>query len=457
MYFVIKNYKYFPPGTNESWSINATNYSTDPGQVMEIQSYTYKYLVLGAWPVRPPTGTLEDVVTITATPNVFTKSNWPNAYDPVSFTLDSTKTCSFYCVKIGRATIFYNITAPNGSVVAKDQRIEFFPTNSFVTTTYYDLPGLPTGYKVEYYIVAYDDFFDASRVLKTKPLDKYKYEVNKNNIWVYPDKSFEDNIRISSTPNVIRPPYENVTNSQTVNITIQSRYSNVSIQLAYLNFTFKACDTCEKLTGTALFSRYNSTTQYIEIPVQGKGVMVEFSVLAYDIMYNPLESIKYNYTVKVDPKKRAEILSFFYVVVYDETGKGAKDYTVRFSNETWESVHITDGAGVAYPNVTGFHDTIQFISYGRYVVEVSGPLGYKKIVYDFNEESNTTLPVYFKKEETQIQPADIVLAQISLLYYIPAFIVMIILLFPVLMAMKKLKKRAQEEEYRLTASKKEQS
>ncbi|MEM4161221.1 MAG: hypothetical protein QW531_04485, partial [Thermoplasmata archaeon] len=178
-YCVINNAKYFPPGSQVWWRIEVTNYSSTPATLV---SPIYYYKVQGAWPYN---NTVEDAfekcIDIIGEPDVINGAA-PNAYDPVSLTIDSTK-CG---IKIG--TAYLNFTVKEGSQVYRYNNWPFTPENSFRMKLTSPIPGYLPETVITFYIVAFDDSRDASRALQSK---NYTYIVSKNNTWQYP--KFEQN------------------------------------------------------------------------------------------------------------------------------------------------------------------------------------------------------------------------------------------------------------------------
>jgi len=437
-YCIINNAKYFPAGSQVWWRIEVTNYTSTPATIV---SDIYYYKVNGAWPYNSTVeNAFEKCIDISASPDVI-NGMYPNAYDSVSITIDSTKSG----IKIG--TAYLNFTVKEGSKVTNYERWPFSPNDVFRAKLTSPIPGYLPETVISFYIVAYDDSRDSTRWLQSQT---YTYTVSKNNTWQYP--KFEQNIIVRTDPDVIEKSNATVSAGEPVNITIVSRVSNVSIYVAFIEYEL-AAPGLEPSKGTDIFEKVNSTTWYYVVDGLPPGISVKFRIKAYDILYNLTVSKEYNYSVNYTVAgPGGKTLSWFYVVVMEfdnneKVYKYVKDAEIKIYNDSWDCYTRTNVMGFAYPNATGSTE-LQLLTFGNYTIEVTWKGQTKNITYELSNDSNKTITLYFNEPDKPPVYANI--TTFPEIYLVAPYIAVTVILIPVAWYLNYRRRRAEEEEKRIT-------
>ncbi len=350
----LNNVKYFPPGTEVTWNVYLLNYS----QPARYSSVNYTYEVRGAWRYN---NSFEDAfernLDMSISPDLP-----PNAYDPVTITLES----EYDDVEIGQAILDLSYRGDESG----DGSLPFRNVDPIKGIEEVTIPGFAANTEVDFSIRAWDDPDDASREIES---DVYNYTVAAGNI--FDEGSFEDNIEITTDPEGVadRETETEVGFGEPVNITIRSRDPQLPIQNAAIEFELDARG-MEPQEGVDEFNEISSTEWYYEIDGQAPGVEVKFRIRAFDIMSVDWEdgivSLDYTYTVSEDPPDAPEEMTYFYVTVFDgEKNEYVSGAHVTIQNETWIWEGHTNVQGAAWPTVG---DTLapREIYYGTYEVTV---------------------------------------------------------------------------------------
>ncbi|MEF8874249.1 MAG: hypothetical protein V5A88_06205 [Candidatus Thermoplasmatota archaeon] len=380
---LLNNLKYFDPGTKVTWNVYVVNYT----QHLKYASQNYSYEVKGAWHYN---NSYEDTFYRNLEMDMSPELP-PNAYDPVTITLQS----RYDDVEIGQAMLDLRYEK-NESI--KDNGTMLFrnidPVEGIEQVT---IPGLPAGTRVDFSIRAWDHPDDDTREIES---EKFNYTVSWGNTWDF--RSFEENIELTTDPEGVGDSVTetSVDIGESVNITIESKDSEVPIKTAVLEYKVGG-EGIKTQEGQDVFTKITSTKWYYEIDGQPPGIEIEFQVRAYDIMRDDIVSPKYNYDVSRVPKETPEEVTFFYVTVFDGDANeyvGGANITIK--NETWIWEGKTNGAGFAYPTEMNSLQP-RYLHYGTYNITVEYQGATKNIKYDLTPEGDETVEVEFNPSEEE--------------------------------------------------------
>ncbi|MFP4608100.1 MAG: hypothetical protein ACOCTR_03245 [Candidatus Natronoplasma sp.] len=377
---LLNNVKYFPPGTEVTWSVYLVNYT----HRLEYTSQNYSYEVSGAWHYN---NSYEDAFYRNIDMDISPKLP-PNAYDEVTLTLQS----RYDDVEIGQAILdmSYKNETMEGEGSLPFRNVD--PVKGIKQVT---IPGYPAGTKVEFSIRAWDDPDDSSREIES---DEYNYTVSWGNTWEF--KSFDENIDLSTDPEGVadRVTKTEVGIGESVNITIESKDSETPINTAVLEYELKG-EGIEPQEGQDVFNKISSTKWYYEIDGQPPGIEIEFRVRAYDIMREDIVSHSYGYEVSRIPVDTPDEVTFFYVTVFDgDENEYVRGAEVTIQNDTWIWEGETNAAGFAYPSEMNSLQP-KYLHYGTYNITVEYEGATKNLIYDLTPESDDTVEVEFNPSE----------------------------------------------------------
>lgn len=421
MYVIINNYKYFPPGSTVYWRITAYNYT---GNITKLVSPWYSYVVGGAWPYH----SFEECIDVYIFPDIL-NGEVVLAGDSVDVQLDSSK-CG---IKIGYAMLHLRVKNETGTY---DGAIQFIPKNSFTPKLMYKIPGYPAGWRVEFWIEAWDDPNDDRRKLVSQ---KFSYVVQPGYGWPA-HSDFYDNIEI-----YFKPALDEVKLGDEVNITIISKNSSVPIRAAFIEYEVGIKNLNQSQSGRDIFSKISSVQWYYLIPPLSPGVYIRFRVVAYDVWLNPIISDLYSYEISPKEFSAGGSLAWFYVAVFDHKIPGyVAGVKVVIENETWKCITYTNIAGFCYPNKSGSSE-VQYLYFGEYKITAYYKNMVKSVIYNLNLESlkkNPTITIEFNSPDEPITYARSIPVRYSdlILTYVIIAIVMVLVLMYDLSRRKKIEK-----------------
>jgi hypothetical protein len=328
--------------------------------------YLFYTEILGAWPSNRSFEDNLDVTFEPTSPTVFHDVNVT-----ISIKNKMYKGYKNYreIVKIGGGYISANITYPNGTWWEDFEYIAEFKFSEPGTKDYrlyanatiphlHPLTGkcFPPNTVIRFNITAWD---------KLDPCYQFHMLTSKNYYYTISDagsfvnKDFKLDIEISSNPDVIPPPSDiELKPGVEVEIRLKSKYEDVPIMGASIWYKVQQGEyetdfverACTKITPAEWLGT---------IPPQGPGTNVSFYVTVVDINNTELTSSVYKYST---PRPKAgepvdEYSIWFEVrVINDRTGLGEPNVLVHFENYTKPPRYYcnttTDAVGIAYPYQT---------------------------------------------------------------------------------------------------------
>ncbi len=379
---LLNNVKYFPPGTVVTWNVYLINYT----QHMTYASQNYSYEVSGAWHYN---NSYEDAFYRNVEMDISPELP-PNAWDPVTITIQS----RYDDVEIAHAILdmSYENETMEGEGSLPFRNVD--PVEGIEQVT---IPGYPAGTRIDFSIRAWDDPDDSSREIRSKD---FNYTVSWGNTWEF--MGFEDNIELTTDPDGVadRVTETIVDIGESVNITIESKDSEVPIEMAVIEYKVGA-EGVEAQEGQDIFNEISSTKWYYEIDGLAPGIKVEFQIRAYDVMRDDIVSSIYRYEVSQIPLEIPEEVTFFYITVFDgEKNEYVPGADVTIKNETWIWEGQTNAMGIAYPTEM---NTLQprYIHYGTYNITVEYEGVSKNFKYELTPESDDTVEVVFNPSEEE--------------------------------------------------------
>ncbi|MCI4334591.1 MAG: hypothetical protein L3K04_03050 [Thermoplasmata archaeon] len=322
----------------------------------------FHYTVAGAWPESPYPAAVQYGGQNASTDDLALKQVplQPNWNDTVHLTLTTTGLDSSTRASIGSATLYVVESRPNGAPYQNGSFV--FPVTvsngAGATSTAVAIPNSYsqiTGLTVSYWVVATDTAVNELNQIMTPAVN---YTVHGNGS--FQSGQFGNDILLTTTPTdveLVGPPTPQVAAGVNVTVVIQSKSVSASILTALLQYTFNYNATGEVAHGQVQFARNNSTTMYAVLPPFPVGVIVNFTVLAWD--YTMLLDISRQYSfetptfstiVPIIPPS----LTFFTVLVYDNsTATWVTGAIVQIqSTSGYVNSISTTQFGIAYPNQT---------------------------------------------------------------------------------------------------------
>ncbi len=392
---LLNNIKYFPPGTEVTWNVYLLNYADQSTYTSE--NFTYE--VKGAWEYNSSEAVengyenaFQANIDMDISPEIP-----PNAYDPVDITLQS----SYDGVEIGEAILEIHY---ENETVDEEGSLPFRNVDPIKGIEEVTVPGLPAGTEVEFTISAWDDPEDTRREIKS---ETYNYTVKWGNTWE--SSIFEDNVGLATDPEEVTEEDSIVGIGNSVNITIESKDTEVPIKTAIIEYEIggRGIETQE---GQDRFNEISSTKWYYKIPGQPPGLEITFRVKAYDIMKRDIVSQDYNYVVAEKERDPKEAMTFFYVTVFDgDKNEYVSDVDVTIKNETWIWEGKTNPSGFAYPTKMNSLEP-KYLHYGTYNITVEYDGMTKNTKYELSPQSDDTVEVEFnpteEKEYTYASPVE---------------------------------------------------
>ncbi|UCG68986.1 MAG: AAA family ATPase [Thermoplasmata archaeon] len=286
----------------------------------------------------------------------------PDNLEAVNVTITSINSTQ----QIGSAFLYCNFTR-NGEYAEGGYTFKF--TNSAHTKMYCEIPSIQNtgGTEVDFYVVAYDEI--------NSPIasDTFSYIVVKNGSWPY--SSFDENILLTYEP-------QNPNPYQEVEITLQSRHSNVPITSAEIAWEIETPGQSRR-TGAASFNSLNPTTWNVTLPGYEGDSNVTFTITAYDQYYSPITSQEHLYSIG----------SFGTVYVYDMAVEVIDDYLKEPASGA--TVTIRNDSGIVHTGVTtsqGLLMTPVKFHSGDYTIEVEykSNTQTKEISIPYNDNNQIT-------------------------------------------------------------------
>jgi SpoVK/Ycf46/Vps4 family AAA+-type ATPase len=248
----------------------------------------------------------------------------PNNMEDVNVTITSLNSSQ----QFGSAFLFCNFTR-EAAVTEGGYTFDF--ENSQHTKMYVEIPDIQNtgGTEVNFYVVAYDEINSAIAS------DSYSYTVLKNGSWPY--LSFDENILVTYEP-------ENPAPYQEVEITIQSRHTNVPISSAEIDWDIETPGEGLR-NGLAAFDFVNPTTMNITLPGYEGDSNISFTITAYDQYYLPITSPTMRYST--GSSGLTYIYDMVIEVIDEHLKKPVEGATVTIQNESG-IVHtgLTTSAGL---------------------------------------------------------------------------------------------------------------
>jgi hypothetical protein len=373
----------FLAGMFISWQIEIT--TNNSGTFEHNTSPVYHFTYSGAWPASPYPGANQFAgnaafgqdVSVRVTP---TSPNWndsmtiilkTNARDAaINATLGNVQVTLAEVASNGRAlgtTVFQNLTNGSAGQGGRTEVVVHVPASL-------DLYPNTT---VTYTVSAADDWGDG---VNSAPAF---YIVGGNGS--FPSSFFNEELNLSAGPNVTVAAGQAaalIAPGVPVNLSLTSRNPNDAINQAEVFYAVEVPTVGSTATGTAWFTRGNSTHFMGALPAMPVGAVVGFEVLAWDFTSKLLTSSVYAYSVETladlypQPVSIPNNDTFFYVGVYD--GGNAAWVTgahVRIlgQSEFLRSVSTT-AYGIAYPNATGNRFVPILVPAGAtYTINVTDP------------------------------------------------------------------------------------
>ena len=474
---------YFAPGDEVTWNLYIGNktYKPIPGDPQNgtweddfIESKKYKYLVKGAWPYKPPEPDLfEKNIDLNFVPKM------PNMNDTVNISIRSKVD-----IPIAGAYVDAMLTKPDGTV--KRWGFPFEPEDR--GPPYYrswpawnatsQIPGSwnqPPGTTIKFNVTAWDRD-DTVHLITSR---NYTYVISSNGTWKYPE-NFTLNIAIDTNPKVIKVKDANVSMNDEVNVTIRSVYINVPIKRAILNIIVTDPVYPVPRIGGATFTILSTTEQYAIIGTQSPGVNVTFYIQAWDFNETMITSPQYRYRIRPITDIPGEGLGCLNVRVYDAYyDRPVAGVNVTYMNTTMPSplYTTTDIIGMSYPELKT-EEGKRIIIYPtlnetyKIVVKYNYTLNNEvKEEYVYNYTANVSIPdeeyvIIAEKGFTlkrngctlvfifNVPREPPVYSEINMVFptlpVIGGVITMIALAYPVYSIFEKYRRKAHEEERRLT-------
>jgi hypothetical protein len=245
-----------------------------------------------------------------------------------------------------------------------------------------------------------------------------------------------------------------------VSITMNSPNTTIAYARLFFNETYRGTN----LTGELLLNRASATSEYsgdgtqpgiLTLPPSPPGVHVAFYVLVYDTLGCTVKSPSYHYHTAPGSTPIKNHETFFYVVVFDvSNGSYVAGAPVTFSNKTgWIDHTETNLMGFAYPNMSSppfAPGDPKYLALNQtYNVTVSYAGQVQTVSYFLTYSSNKTLTFYFN---TAHQYATVYSAAppVFTVGVVAGLAVAVIAVFPVYMFWSEMRRKAKEEEKRIT-------
>jgi hypothetical protein len=127
--------------------------------------------------------------------------------------------------------------------------------------------------------------------------------------------------------------------------------------------------------------------------------------------------------------------------------KYVKDAEIKIYNDSWDCYTRTNVMGFAYPNATGSTE-LQLLTFGNYTIEVTWKGQTKSITYELSNDSNKTITFYFNEPDKPPVYANI--TTFPEIYLAVSYISVTVILIPVAWYLNYRRKKAEEEEKRIT-------
>jgi hypothetical protein len=475
---MLNDMKYFPPGATVYFNItvystlsgNAAVYSPCPDS-SKMPTWgnntfpTWAYTVGGGW--SSPTFTSD--IKITAFPNVFA-GIFPSIYQPVSLTITSISG-----IVIGGANVNYTRDVRNistGGVTVfpgggSEYANGFSPANSTTLTSYigpfnfskYDIST------INFHIRAWTLWSGGAvnMIDSYFPSDiDYTYTITAGGTWCGLNQSWNQDVIMTTQPyaNISQPDANVQIQAMTdiVNVSIESTQSNITIDYAFIFFneTYQG----KNLPGELMMTAGNSTMQYTGTSTAtGNGLLgpylpgihVSFYISATDGNRCTITSPTYSFYTALTGPRIIDNKTFFYVVAFDQ---GLGTYAIGaqvviMTNGTVICQTATNALGFAYPNASASTLPLYLAMNENYNITVTYNGAVQTAIYFLTATSNKTLTFYFDTAAS----APIIYAVSTPPITIPliaGLVVATATVIPIYLLWSEMRKRAKEEEKRIT-------
>jgi hypothetical protein len=405
--------KYFFPGTTVSFNLELeTTASVSPNiiysnQTINVtQSYPSGYIDYPSWEVdigSPWSSSyFQSDIAVSTDPNVLSTPAYdPNPGQTPTVTITSVSATGGRVTPIPDAIIEYSIfqSSKGGGTTNSSYSGDFSPENATVES--YTFPEPFPGSKIYFNITGRLPWQGDSGYIDLIVSQEYNFTWSTKGGWWYPTSPLEQNLNLTTSPNVLTTVAPHLPTGTRVNVTIHEPIQNVTISSSYVNFQFDDHGAVYK--GSLTMIPMNPNTTFIELPGLPPNSSLSFTVSAKDYYNDPIFSGSYSYMENGSlASPPASGMGLFFIEVYDVGAQSlvaSANYTVQ--NTSWTQNGTTGPMGFGKLLSPGASSYI-FLSESTYIITVT--VFGETIVRTVTVTDSTPFTVVFYVSSTLVTP-----------------------------------------------------